>query len=624
MRILGLSGGYHDAAAAIVCDGRLVAAAQEERFSRRKHDASFPIQAAGYCLAEAGIAPGDLDAIAWYEDPRVKFQRIVHGYFAAAPRGYGRFRDSLPAWLGDRLWVRRQVARQLGVDCPVRYVPHHLSHAASAYLPSGFAEAAILTVDGVGEWTTNAIWKADAGGIMPLREQVFPHSLGLFYSAFTAYCGFRINDGEYKLMGLAALGRPRLAQAIREQLIEIHADGSYRLDMRCFAYEHSDAMMSERLYAVLGARPRAPGAPISEHYADVAASVQTVLEEVLLKQARYAREITSAKDLCMAGGVALNCVANTRLLREAGFDRVWVQPASGDAGGALGAALACAWTSGEIGGATSGLQAGSLLGPAYDDEAIEAELQAAGVGYERFAPEELTEIVADALAASRIVGWFQGRMEFGPRALGNRSILADPRDPDMKARLNARIKHRESYRPFAPIVLQERAGRFFDHPTASPYMLFVAPVREDCALPAVTHDDGTARLQTVSADSNPPIERLLRAFERRTGSAVLVNTSFNDADEPIVCTPRDALRSFLRTHLDLLAIGSFIVRQPDDRLRESILASEVQVPSQPRRRSMLGSTVLMPLFFVLVILALPYRILTAITGRPRRGWRRPR
>lgn len=587
MRILGISGHYHDSAAALLDGGRIVAAAQEERFSRIKHDASFPVQAAQWCLREAGLQAGDLDAIAYYEKPLRKFDRILASVIDEAPRGLGRFVHAIPKWIGQRIWMRSEIRRCLGGEAPLRFMLHHESHAAAAFGPSPFEEAAVLTIDGVGEWTTGGLWRATRDGLEPLWETRYPHSLGLLYSAFTAYCGFRVNDGEYKLMGLAPYGEPRFAELIRSEVVRVFDDGSYRLNPDLFAYRYSDVMTTQRFHDLLGGLPRAQGAPITARDADLAASIQAVTEEILLRQARYAREETGLKDLCLAGGVALNCVANGELLREGIFERLWIQPAAGDSGGALGAAWALRLRSGEGARDASGPdgQRGSLLGPSYTEAEMESAIDRAGLTRTRLGDEALTERVAEALEQGKVVGWFQGAMEFGPRALGNRSILADARNPSMQSRVNLAVKFRESFRPFAPIVLEAEQDRFFELGAPSPYMLLVGSVREAehldhaaCVerlaggvlgeirspLPAISHVDASARVQSVAKGSNPPIEAVLEAFGRRTGVGVLLNTSFNVKDEPIVCSPDDAVACFLRTGIDLLALGPFLVEKGDD------------------------------------------------------------
>lgn len=584
--ILGISAFYHDAAAALVVDGRIVAAAQEERFTRRKHDAAFPRHAVDYCLREGGLDAARLDHVVFYEKPLLKFERLLESQVAGAPFGYRAFLKAIPVWLHEKLHLPRELARGLGGSYRHRFIfpEHHESHAASAFYPSPFEEAAILTVDGVGEWATASLAHGKGRSLRLLRELRFPHSLGLLYSAFTGYCGFRVNSGEYKLMGLAPYGEPRYADLIRRHLIDVRDDGSFRLDLSYFDYVAGLRMTSEKFHRLFGAAPRPPGAAPTEREADLAASIQAVTEEILLRMARHAHALTGARNLCLAGGVALNCVANGRLSREGPFERLWIQPAAGDAGGALGAAL-FVWHQ-LLGNdripAPDDSQAGSLLGPAASPGEIEAVLRDAGAVYRRVDDEAaLCAETAAALAAGEVVGWVQGRMEFGPRALGARSILGDPRDPGMQRRMNLKTKFRESFRPFAPVVRRERAAEYFELKPGeeSPYMLLVAPVRAGqrrggadvsargldrlhavrSTIPAVTHVDHSARIQTADAKRAPRLCRLLEAFEARTGCPVLINTSFNIRGEPVVCTADDALRCFLATDLDRLVVGDFVV-----------------------------------------------------------------
>ncbi|EFL34001.1 carbamoyltransferase [Streptomyces viridochromogenes DSM 40736] len=585
--VLGISAFYHDSAAALVADGTPVAAAQEERFSRRRHDPSFPARAVEYCLDEAGVDLEDVAAIAYYEDPALKFRRVLDSYLRAAPFGFASFADGLPVWLARKRRADRVVADELaglgrGRVPEVRVLRHHRSHAASAFLPSPYESAAVLCVDGVGEWATTSLWHGRGGSLTNLAELRFPHSLGLLYSAFTYYCGFKVDSGEYKLMGLAPYGRPRYADVIREKLIDVRPDGSFRLNMRYFAFLRGQRMTGPAFDRLFGGPRRTPEGPLTQREFDLAASVQQVTEEVMIALARTARERTGERRLCLAGGVALNCVANGKLIEEGIFDEVWVQPAAGDAGGALGAALDVARERGapraHLGGGQDAMS-GSLLGPAHDDEEIAAYLDGLGVPYTRLDPDALADRVAKELASGRIVGWFQGRAEFGPRALGARSILGDPRDPRMRSAMNLKIKFRESFRPFAPAVLDEDARDYFDLRQESPYMLVVGQVagrqrlqaRDTGAtgldllkvarstIPAVTHVDSSARVQTVSAHRNAPFHRLLTAFRAETGCPVLVNTSFNVRGEPIVNSPQDAYTCFMRTDIDLLALGGFLL-----------------------------------------------------------------
>ena len=595
--VLGLSAYYHDSAACLLCDGAIVAAAQEERFTRVKGDAAFPAHAAAYCLRAAGVGVDDLACAAFYDKPLLKFERILETYLAVAPRGFASFRRAGPLWAKEKLFTDRDLRRALGAlagrDAPyegdVLYAEHHESHAASAFYPSPFDEAAVLTVDGVGEWATATIGVGRGAALDLLREQRWPDSLGLLYSAFTSYTGFKVNSGEYKLMGLAPYGEPRYVDRILDHLVALRDDGSFTLDQRYFGYLDGLTMTGPAFHDLFGGPPRVPESRLTQRDMDLARSVQQVCEEVVLRMARTAHQATGLPDLCMAGGVALNCVANARVLREGPFRRLWVQPAAGDAGGALGAAQ-LAWhralgaprtvACGTAGQPRDAMQ-GAFLGPAFDDAAIERCLRDAGAVYEQLDRADLPARVAAHLAAGRVVGWFDGRMEFGPRALGARSILGDPRDPTMQSRMNVAIKFREGFRPFAPSVLAERAGDWFDLDAESPYMLLTAAVRParrlpDVAgdrrgidrlnvprstIPAVTHVDYSARVQTVHRDTNPGYHALLAAFEALTGCPVLVNTSFNVRGEPIVCTPADAYRCFRRTGLDYLVLGPFLVDQ---------------------------------------------------------------
>lgn len=601
MRILGISAFYHDSAAALVDDGLIVAAAQEERFTRIKHDPSFPTNAVRFCLSQAA---GPVDAVVYYEKPLLKFHRILQTTFATAPRGFRAFATALPLWLRQKLWIPLQIENELraaghDVRNRIHFAVHHESHAASAFYPSPFSRAAILTLDGVGEWATTTIGRSEDNRIELLREQRFPHSLGLLYSAFTSFCGFRVNSGEYKLMGLAPYGTPRYADRIREHLVRVHADGSFHLNQDYFAYVYGERMTNARFAALFGGPARRPEAPVTPRECDLARSIQLVTEEVVLGLARQAHALTGEENLCLAGGVALNCVANARLLREGPFRRIWVQPAAGDAGGALGAALAFHHLHHDGARHADGrhdAMRGAFLGPSFSDDEIAAALAAAGLPAERVDDHELAARIAEHLAAGEVVGFFQGRAEFGPRALGARSILADPRDPGMQRRLNQQIKFRESFRPFAPAVLAERAHEYFEIPEPSPYMLFTAPVRKErrtsgsigergfklpqgesgidftrlladsahesrSDLPAITHVDGSARVQTVDATTNPALHAVLSAFADRTGCAVLVNTSFNVRGEPPVCHPREAIACFLATGMDSLALGPFFLEK---------------------------------------------------------------
>jgi carbamoyltransferase len=651
--LLGISAYYHDSAAALVVGGGIVAAAQEERFSRRKNDERFPEHAARFCLKQGDIDLADLDAVVFYDKPVVKFSRMLESFLSIAPAGLPAWLRVLPGWLSEKLNLRQTIRDELpGLppDCPILFTEHHVAHAASAFYPSPFDRAAILTVDGVGEWATTTISRGAGNRIEMLRELHFPHSLGLLYSAFTAYCGFRVNSGEYKLMGLAPYGKPRFAAAIFENMIDLKSDGSFRLNMDCFSFLKGNKMTNHRFEQLLGGPPRTPESPFEQRHMDVAASVQEVVSEAMLRLAKQARKVTGETRLCLAGGVALNCVANGKLQRAGLFNEIWIQPAAGDAGGALGAALE-AWhqSQADVGanndsktgsdhplpgplpegegvvssavddageppsvwqsnipspgrglgeGALSGnpnrqirlgtsgdLMRGSLLGPEFSEAEIWQALEAHGAVFEQLDEAAMLERAAGLLADGAMLGWFQGRMEFGPRSLGSRSILGDARLASMQSAINQKVKFRESFRPFAPAVLEERAGDYFDLTSESPYMLLVADVaqsqrlakpaeesvgfdrlkHERSTLPAVTHIDGSARVQTVGRERHPLFWRLLKQFEQRTGCGVLLNTSFNVRGEPVVCTPDDAYRCFVNTAIDWLAIGPFLLsreRQP--------------------------------------------------------------
>ena len=595
MRILGLSAYYHDSAAVLLEDGVIVAAAQEERFSRIKHDAAFPRAAAAWCLSQRR---GPLDAVVYYEKPLLKFQRILETSLAVAPRGFRAFAAALPGWLNEKLWLPGVIEDELAkLGCgpvPVHFAGHHEAHAASAFFPSPFAHAAILTLDGVGEWTTTAFGRGADNHLELLRELRFPHSLGLLYSAFTHHCGFRVNSGEYKLMGLAPYGEPRFTATILRDLLDLKSDGSFRLNLDYFGYLHGQAMTSGRFATLFGVAARQPEEPLTQEHCDLARSIQNVTEEIVLRLARTLHAETGEENLCLAGGVALNCVANARLQRDGPFQRIWVQPAAGDAGGALGAALAFYHlqhkaTRVHSGVGRSDAMGGAFLGPEYSETEMVAALQAHGLPVDRLPPETLHSRITERLDAGEVVGFFQGRAEFGPRALGARSILADARSPEMQRRLNLKIKFRESFRPFAPIVLAERAAEYFDLPAPSPYMLFTAPVTSAqrlpvtatpawaerlnavrSTLPAITHVDFSARVQTVDRATNPVLHAVLSAFAQRTGCPVLVNTSFNVRGEPPVCHPREAIVGFLATEMDALALGPFFIEKrllPPDLIR---------------------------------------------------------
>ena len=584
--VLGISAFYHDAAAALLVDGKIICAAQEERFTRRKNDADFPAQAARFCLRHAGLATAQLDAVVFYDKPMLKFARLLETYLAVAPGGLKTFPTTLANWLGGKLDLRKTIRAELPglrADCALLFTEHHQSHAASAFYPSPFDEAATLTIDGVGEWATTTIGYGRGNELKLLKELRFPHSLGLLYSAFTYYCGFRINSGEYKLMGLAPYGEPRYADAIRRELIEVKPDGSFRLNLEYFDFLRGTTMTNEKFHALFGGPPRDWEKKIERRHMDVARSIQSVTEEIMVRLARHAREVTGRKNLCLAGGVALNCVANGLILREKIFDRIWIQPAAGDAGGAIGAALAAWHLHPEAPPRrvepNDSMQS-SLLGPEYADAEIEAVLRANGAVFQKLQKDALLDFTVNLLKTEQVIGWFQGRMEFGPRALGNRSILGDARSPKMQSVMNLKVKFRESFRPFAPIVRRERAADYFELDTDSPYMLLVAPVKKELCrplpanlsgiellkaerstLPAVTHVDYSARIQTVSREGNPLLYDLLLRFERATGCGVLVNTSFNVRGEPIVCTPDDAYRCFMNTEMDWLILGSYVIER---------------------------------------------------------------
>lgn len=585
--VLGISAFYHDAAAAVVRDGEIVAAAQEERFTRVKHDPGFPRHAIEYCLREAKVEAHDLAAVAFYEKPLTKFERLLETYLAYAPAGFSSFRQALPAWLKQKLHLPRVLDRGLGGAYGGRYVfpEHHESHAASAFFPSPFEEAAILTLDGVGEWATAACGVGRGNRVELTHELRFPHSLGLLYSAFTYYTGFKVNSGEYKLMGLAPYGTPRYAQRILDDLLDLKADGSFRMDLRYFNYCQGLTMTSERFHRLFGGPPRQPESPVTERDMDLAASIQVVTEDIVLRMVRHLHARTGLRRLCLAGGVALNCVANGRVLREGPFDEVWIQPAAGDAGGALGAAL-FVWhqlMGHERRPAAADSMKGALLGPAFDEAHTRAALDRLGVRYREYDEDGLLDRVVTLLREEKVVGRFDGRMEFGPRALGNRSILGDARSARMQSVMNLKIKFRESFRPFAPSVLEDRAAGYFelDEGVASPYMLLVADVRPEqrvngdgraahlkgldllkaqrSLIPAITHVDYSARVQTVSRERHPGYYRLIERFRQATGCPVVINTSFNVRGEPIVCTPEDAVNCFLNTGMDALAVGRFLL-----------------------------------------------------------------
>ncbi|MBM3806535.1 MAG: carbamoyltransferase [Actinobacteria bacterium] len=585
--ILGISALYHDSAACLIRDGEIVAAAQEERFSRKKHDSRLPRHATDYCLAEAGITARDLDHVVFYDKPLLKFERIIRTHMAYAPRGRKSFAAAGSLWFGGKLQTKEQIRESLDYSGEVLFAEHHEAHAMSAFYPSPFQQAAVLTIDGVGEWATTSLSVGRDNSLEVLKEIKFPHSLGLLYSAFTSFTGFKVNSGEYKMMGLAPYGEPRFVDTILENLIEVREDGSFRLNMEYFDFPVSKRMTSQKFAALFGGPARHPESELTQREMDLSRSMQEVTELVVSRLARYARKTTSMKDLCLAGGVALNCVANGKLLREKTFENIWVQPAAGDAGGALGAALGV-WHKylGKPRTAKSGdSMRGSYLGPKFSDDEVSGFLNSRAIKHERLSRHELNERVADLLKDGAVVGWFQGRMEFGPRALGNRTILGDARHPDMQKKMNLKIKFREGFRPFAPAVLAEDVADWFDLEATSPYMLIVAPVAGHrrtkdhvdmtklfgidklnvvrSQIPAVTHVDFSARVQTVHKETNPEFHDLLTVFKKRHGCAVLLNTSFNVRGEPPVCTPQEAFTCFMRTDMDYLVLGSMLLAKSD-------------------------------------------------------------
>jgi len=593
MLVVGISAFYHDAAAALVRDGEIVAAAQEERFTRKKHDSSFPRHALDYCLSEAGVTLDQVDLVAFYDKPFLKFERLLETYLAFAPRGFESFRMAIPVWLREKLFLKDLLQNQLRQNRPdfnwderLIFSEHHLSHAASAFFPSPYSSAAVLTLDGVGEWATSSVSVGRDNHLEVIKEIHFPHSLGLLYSAFTYYTGFRVNSGEYKLMGLAPYGEPRYTKVILDNLVDLKEDGSFRLNLDYFNYCVGLTMTNRKFDQLFGQSPRTPEQLLTDFHMDIAASVQQVTEEIMLRMARAVRKETGERNLCLAGGVALNCVANGKVLRDGCFEGIWIQPAAGDAGGSVGAAL-CAYhlykdQPRRLNGKLDGMN-GSYLGPQYEQREIEQRLKAAGARFTVVDDAAVIAEAADALVAQKALGWFQGRMEFGPRALGARSILGDPRAPSMQKTLNLRVKYRESFRPFAPAVLREDVADWFELDADSPYMLIVAGVRPErrrtmtdeekklfgidklnvprSDIPAVTHVDYSARVQTVHRETNPRFHALIEAFKQRTGCPVLVNTSFNVRGEPIVCTPEDAFRCFMGSDIETLVVGNCVMHK---------------------------------------------------------------
>lgn len=588
MKILGLSCYYHDAAACLLIDGDLTAAASEERFTRIKHDADFPRNAIDYCLQEAGLSAADLDFVTFYDKPFLKFERILETYIATAPKGLPSFLQAIPLWIKKKLFIPDLIAKSMtGFEGKMLFPEHHESHAASAFYPSPFESAAFLTIDGVGEWTTTSFGVGEGNRLEILKDIHFPHSLGLLYSAFTYYTGFRVNSGEYKVMGLAPYGEPKYADLIREHLIDLKKDGSFRLDQSYFNYCSGLTMTSERFHRLFGGPPREPESELSQHEMDLARSIQVVCEEAMLRMARHVRRETGQKHLCLAGGVALNCVGNGRIMRESGYDDIWIQPAAGDAGGSLGAALAVwhEYLDQPRKVQPRGTQKGSYLGPGFSGDEIRTVLDRLGAKYEQLEEDEVSERVAELIASDKVIGWFQGRMEFGPRALGARSIIGDARSEEMQTVMNLKIKFRESFRPFAPTVLHEDVNEYFEIDRESPYMLLVAPLREKyrravdedeqaltglgklkikrSAVPAITHVDYSARIQSVHPEDNALYHRMIRAFKDKTDCPVIINTSFNVRGEPIVCKPEEAYTCFMRTDMDYLIVGPYLLAKGD-------------------------------------------------------------
>jgi len=584
VNILGISCFYHDSAACLVQDGEIIAAAQEERFTRKKHDFNFPLNAINWCLKDNGLSGAGLDLVVFYDKPWVKFERIIETSVACAPGGFRHFIQDMPLWLKQKLWIPELIRKELKYKGKILFSEHHESHAASAFYPSPFSEAAFLTMDGAGEWETASFGVGRNNDLKIQYYLRFPHSLGLLYSAFTHYTGFKVNSGEYKLMGLSPYGEPKYADLILDKLIDLKDDGSFRMNMEYFGYCNSLKMTNPRFERLFGGRARIPETKITQQGMDIAASIQKVTEEIMLRMSRHVHTVTGQEKLCIAGGVALNCVGNGRILREGPFKEVWVQPSSSDAGGALGAAL-LAWYK-YLGNKRNSddvrdTQKASLLGPSFSDAEIESFLEKSEVPYKKLVTQDLISVVAELIAQGKVVGWFQGRMEFGPRALGSRSILGDARSPEMQSRMNLKIKYRESFRPFAPAVLEEKASEWFDFEGESPYMLLAAPVRKEKRLgsegakeslsgfeklklrrsliPAVTHVDYSCRLQTVKREDNPLYYDLINEFYKKTGCPVIINTSFNVRGEPLVCTPQEAFDCFMRTEMDYLAMGPFLL-----------------------------------------------------------------
>ena len=597
--ILGVSAFYHDSAACLVQDGKIIAAAQEERFTRKKHDLSFPINAVNYCLSEAGITLRDLSFVGFYEKPFIKFERLLFTYFAYAPFGILSFLKAMPIWLKQKIFLKELIRKELNYDGQIIFTDHHESHAASAFYPSPFDEAAILTIDGVGEWASSSFGSGKGNTFNLLSEIKFPHSLGLLYSSFTYYTGFRVNSGEYKLMGLAPYGEPKYLDLIKSELVDIKEDGSFKLNMKYFNYCAGLTMTNGKFHKLFGGPPRKPETAISQKDMDIARSIQDVTEEIMLKMANHVHEVTGKENLCLAGGVALNCVGNGKILRESKFKQVWIQPSAGDAGGALGVALFIWYRYLDNPRESNNIddhQDGSYLGPCYNDEQIEDFLRREEIPHEKSLADDLPAKVATLISRQKVVGIFDGRLEFGPRALGSRSIIADSRSEKMQRLINLKIKFRESFRPFAPSVLEEEVGEYFELNQSSPYMLLVSPVRSDkltgetdnksedirerlnvrrSVIPAVTHVDNSARIQTVSEKTKPVYYRIIREFHKQTGCPVIINTSFNIRGEPIVCTPEDAYRCFMRTDMDYLVLGNYICDKNKQPQKEELKRTDI-------------------------------------------------
>ena len=590
LNILGISCFYHDSAACLLRDGEIIAAAQEERFSRKKHDFSFPRNAIQYCLAEGGISAQELDYAAFYDKPFIKFERILETYLSYAPRGIRSFLKAMPLWIKQKLWMKDFIGKELGYEGIILFPEHHESHAASAFFPSPFEEAAFLTIDGVGEWAT-ASYGVGKDNVVHLQAEIhFPHSLGLLYSAFTYYTGFKVNSGEYKVMGLAPYGEPKFKDLILSELMELNEDGSFRLNMEYFNYCAGLTMTNKRFNRLFGGRPRQPESKLTQRDMDLARSIQEVTEEVMMRMTGHVHKKTGMKNLCLAGGVALNCVGNGRILREGPFERIWIQPAAGDAGGALGAAM-FTWyqylENSRVIQKNKDFQKGSYLGPQFDKDTIRDYLESKGIPYQELQEEDIPEKIADLINDQKVVGWFQGRMEFGPRALGNRSIIGDARSPQMQETMNLKIKFRESFRPFAPSVMLDKVTDYFETAVESPYMLLVSPVKKEIrremtseernffgleklhvvrsSIPAITHVDYSARLQTVNEEDNPLYYRMIQKFDEKYGCPVIINTSFNVRGEPIVCSPEHAYLCFMRTNMDYLIMGPFLIEKEEQK-----------------------------------------------------------